>query len=694
MIGIRIGDTWLDLEVGTKIKLQLSNPLINRANMFGEYSLPFKLPSSPTNLRVLNYGAIANSASELNKSFEALLYVDGTFFSKGILKVNSYGKPYTDVNLTLNSSLLSTVKETNIRELDFGNTIDVASTHQRIEWNIDDDYIGGTLQCVIEGYGTFFQAVTTTVYAALLLLKAQVEAETFFGSETISCNPASNNIEFLANWPGIYPELRVFFNTQVGRTQTFVSQVDLLQVYQQDWQAHMNDVITQTYPAVDFMYFPVRNEGSKIPWYYNLGNDTYGEFELYFQNYYDMEESTFLPLLKEAHPLHPTGIESWLSCITPFVFVTSIFDKIGNQINAKFGGFFHSFLSIPLVVWSNYMVDLRFTTKYANWVLGTEFNVQDTLPNISIENFIKVLCDSFCLGLNPKKGGTEFTIIPLYTVLTEGDAIDWTRKVSSEVKVFPEETPNFFMSYDRSDTDVIVTDAIKILEDYEFIGAYSTFDDLPPVNTSNVDGKYFYAFVIDTNKIFIRKLIVSTVDYIWEELLTVNAPFYYFENYNAQEILAADPIAMFIGPDEYFDDEGWKIPLVKEPLSTKFLNNHSNTITKIRLLQYFGLQDNEFDHQYPMGSTVGTNYDETSVSGLDLTLQGENGLFKFFWKTWLDFLIKARRIELQINLSVLDLLSLDWSKRIHIDGSNYLIVDIKVDLPLKKPATVTLLKIE
>jgi hypothetical protein len=279
-------------------------------------------------------------------------------------------------------------------------------------------------------------------------------------------------------------------------------------------------------------------------------------------------------------------------------------------------------------------------------------------------------------------------------MLSDPQIVDWTKKVSTDIKEFPEETPNFFLNYDRSDTDEIIADALKTLENYTFLGAIETFDDLPPINTSNVDGKFFYAYVIDTSILYVRKLVEFTFDYVWEPILSFNAPFYYHENLNSQEIQAADPLAMYTGPDEYFDDEGWKIPLVKEPLSTKFLNNHSNTITKVRFLQYLGMQDNEFDHQYPMGSTVGTNYDETDVSSLDLTLHGTNGLVKQFWKTWLDFLIKARRIELQINLSVLDLLTLDWSKTYHINGSNYLIYEIKVELPLTKSATVTLLKID
>ncbi len=693
MIGIRVNDTWLDVDLGTKIRLQLTNPMIERTIMPGEFSFPFRLPASPKNLRAFQFYSFVETEGQVFPNVDAYLYVSGILLYKGILIANYQGKPYIDVNFAVSSSMIAIIKDVKVGELNWGDMIDIAVSAQSIVWNIDNNWIGGTMQCVIEGYGQFLQTVTTTVNAALLLLKAQIDAVVFFGDKTITVSVTGNEISFTADWLGVSPGLNVVFVTQVGRTQNIVSQYGGPAHFNEEWNRHMEEVNAETYPQRDYVFFPVRNTKSEVPWFYLNDIDPYGFFEIFYQNFYNPELEEFIPQV-EFENVDSPGTFSYPSGVTPFVFVAKYLDKIASALEMNVTGFFHGGIETPIVVWSNYLVDLVKSESFADNLFTTQFFLKDTLPDVTVEEFIQACCDTFCLGVNAKDRGTSFEMVLLSSLLYSSPIVDWSRKVTKEAKIYAEKmATGFLLDYNREEYDQFTKDALELIKDWEFVGAFPSTAEFPNVQGSSSQDAFLYAYAIDTNKLYLRTLPGGTFAWVWTEIFT-NAAFGYGPERDSQSVKVADPLSSYVGSDDYGPLQAWKVPHVQQPISLQVYNRHRATIKKVRFLQYLGMQGNEGDKPYPCGSTDGINLAETMISGLDLRLHGEYGLFKLFWKPWLDFLLMAKKVEMPVNLSILDVLNIDWGKRVHIDGSHYLVYDLKPDMPITKETMVTLIKIE
>ena len=95
------------------------------------------------------------------------------------------------------------------------------------------------------------------------------------------------------------------------------------------------------------------------------------------------------------------------------------------------------------------------------------------------------------------------------------------------------------------------------------------------------------------------------------------------------------------------------------------------------------------------GWSFDLNYETT---GETFTLSGydnERGLYKVFWENYINNIIDddARIVEMYLNLSLTDILNLDFRNRIDIDGQRYFLQKVEYDPTRKASSKTTLLKI-
>src|SRR6476620_6193526 len=85
-IGIQIDGEYLDLLPNTVLELEEENPFLQlEESVIGQYSLPFSVPCSETNMRLLGYP----NTLQIRKSatgIAAILFVDGVQHSRGTIK--------------------------------------------------------------------------------------------------------------------------------------------------------------------------------------------------------------------------------------------------------------------------------------------------------------------------------------------------------------------------------------------------------------------------------------------------------------------------------------------------------------------------------------------------------------------------------------------------------------------------------
>jgi len=94
------------------------------------------------------------------------------------------------------------------------------------------------------------------------------------------------------------------------------------------------------------------------------------------------------------------------------------------------------------------------------------------------------------------------------------------------------------------------------------------------------------------------------------------------------------------------------------------------------------------------GKSFDLNYETTGETFSLSNYDNERGLYKVFWENYIGNLIHedARIVEYYINLTINDILNLDFRNRIFIDGQVYYLEKVNYDPTKTGPSKVTLLK--
>lgn len=118
----------MELTPGTQLELQQENPYLQIGDQItGDYSLPFEVRSTPTNMRLLGFPGLLNTRVD-NSGLDVGLYDGGLQHSTGKVKVEKAGINLNSMQkgglslyyLTGTSSFLQDIKDVQMQEIDYG----------------------------------------------------------------------------------------------------------------------------------------------------------------------------------------------------------------------------------------------------------------------------------------------------------------------------------------------------------------------------------------------------------------------------------------------------------------------------------------------------------------------------------------------------------------------------------------------
>lgn len=114
----------------------------------------------------------------------------------------------------------------------------------------------------------------------------------------------------------------------------------------------------------------------------------------------------------------------------------------------------------------------------------------------------------------------------------------------------------------------------------------------------------------------------------------------------------------------------------------------------LRLLFWRGLQPaSDGNSLYPLLTPLATNQAGQAVGSLSLRLAGPAGTYAMLLRGWLEVKRRGALVKQPLRLSVLDLARLDLSRKVRLDGVEYLVRKLSVAVPLRKPAMVELVRV-
>lgn len=694
MLRLKVGNVFTELDPKTRVRIQRKNPLINRDVVGGEYVFPFTIPNNFEFLEQIGYKNNSQVEGFVSDVITAHLYEDETLLYTGILTIIEFLENSVNVSLKINTSKLALLKGKKLRDVDFGQ-INVAAQQQFIEWEIDNSYIGYPLQLIL-GQQTFIQYVTTTVDQAIFDLIDQINGTYYFGTTPVEAiNLGGNVIRFEATWLGISPVLRAVFNTismPSPPTATVIASSDVYQIYNDNWMSLMNANVTQSYPDVGFAFFPVLNNNSLI---YPDDTTTLPIIEDFFQNLYDTVNGTFIPRnLFEVI----SGYFTPNSCVTPFMYLPYIFDKIASILNLGAIGALHSDTEFKRIVcWSNYFVDqispyFAFDTNLSELV-----KLNSVAPDVTIEEFMTLIKDSLMVGymINPEQ---KLEIVDLNKLLDADftGVLDWSKL---EVEKKRQSATNDYSGVSYTiELDELDLDNAAIKEDFDrkiYLGRFADDASLPVMRINEELDQIYFAFATAQNCFYMLYFNPITFVGYWDAYNEVIPAFEEVVNDGELIILKiADTCRMITGATSLIPStSSWKVPLVKEEMSYNNNNIHQKN-SKVRLLQFQGMQNDVDGVPYPLGNSESTNIDGTNVSNLSMKFIGENGLKAKRFDTWINFLRVSKPIEKYWDVTGLDLLEYDYKKMIFSNGSYYIIEEIQENRPIVEPTLFKVRKIE
>lgn len=598
MLEIRVNNQTIDLFPETRLPVQEYSPIFDRDAIQRSFSFPFKIPATIRNMRILEHPTRIDGAGR-RKYQQAELRIAGHQYEQGVLVITGSTRDIIEVafkNEVLD--LLDNLSNYRLRK-DLGMNVSVVS--------------GGYVPVIILRYDLTTYAgapepvylvleVNSNVYQVLIAnagnLIAQINAD-FPGVASVQFSDSNTFTIGLSS--ATKPDIQV--NTVPalpGGTYYIYPTVDLSSTsyetfYLNVWKAHVQNANNE---IIDTHRFPT----IYAPNFYDGENDAYWGYV----NYYEETEELYLPLRTLSQQAE--------NVLVPMprlrAVLENIFERAGELTIS--GSFFDDPDLAKLIVYNNRSVEQALSASsfvlnqeaidnlsdYQYLLASPSFSIGDHLPDLTFYEFVTKLANMFPIVLQVKSSMIQIdTVASLLT----NNIIDLTAYTLEEFQKRNTQYSGFELSYERYDTP---EENAAYLQDY----AGGTNED----QTLRIKSEFFTHY-------FRRVVDVNTLD------------------------------------EQGGGGRAWTLPI--DPFPGYTLPGNSSSDIDLRLMFYFGLQDDSKGQDYPLASFYPADHAGTSLGPYSLDWAGEKGLYLNFWDDYID-LLTADEITAQFVMPVQKIIEL------------------------------------
>lgn len=460
------------------------------------------------------------------------------------------------------------------------------------------------------------------------------------------------------------------------------------------WKAAMITTTTVgPWPASDFVFFPIRNtqfgsSDDSILLTAIGGGWTYpGTVICPVQNYWHGGEF-FADWFQDFSPLSWEWDVIWT---VPFVYVNYILHEIFALGGYKMTG---SWLRDPelstLVVNS---VKAEVPGHHQDGLGNFLLDLPAFMPDMTIAEFLIGLRKAFCMFVFFDSRAKTVELTTMKDVLNSSEREEWTDKANPAYEISDEDQDTYRWKFTMDNNDKLMEDAVMDLRGSLHLADVADDSLLPPGDEPGAvrfvqDDYYFWSMNRDGT--------------VWHR---ASLPFYDEGDSAATQTVEIpfSPVATWRGVDTIPTDYAWitppailkfwKLPNVEQ--AGNFVWNAVHTADfAARLLFYRGMVEDSNGDLYPFGTSDNYDWAANRIGEYSLMWQGEDGLVNRFWKEWITFAQATRRVRRRVNLGLGDLLGLDLKVRKRIDGVDYFVEKMTVQISMTgiEPADITFLK--
>lgn len=680
MLEIQINNNILELPEDFSLMLEFRNPMFND---IGDFSFPFKILATVVNQFFLGFPERINNDNSAI-TFDTKVYFSHYLFMTGTSVFMKYimegGKKYYYLKFLLSRGNFNFLAKKNLRDVDYGSEIDLGATQAAVITEIENNYI-------VKNYPdvdcNFPETRNDDFYGDDIngdfdnFINYYDHAFSNFHANTINEDPTPDNINTLVPYPYLFFVLKkalgdIGFNS----SGDFWSHEELSTLLIHNNFA-LDAKVKKYFTDVDSSLTPyvVPNVSVKIKlnneiedddgcfnivtYQYTTQNKGYHEIQISIKvTYVGGAADYFLNqnlITIDTGPLL-NGLYTSINFVT-YIDAGEVGDVFSLHIWLTNGGTLNN-------------VRVKFNnTSYSNLNrLTKNINFQNHIPNINIKDMIKAIEFIFGFKLFPNNINKEVKLFFLKDILSSIDYIDVTEECDGQVSQDFDNEKSFNINFDWSGNDDRVSDNFKDYSEYEYLGEYDIYDDLPEIDKINQ-----IALVKNANWIYISKVNDILNYYYWSYLTDNFLDFIYNDTKNIiTENPEVSPVLM------YLRGNVWIHPVVLQKGTSEAFDTGINEFA-FRLLFYRGMQPDHNSNDYPLGSITRLNSLGDSVGAIELRWAGDYGLVETFLKEYLYWYVyRRRRAYANIQFSISQIAHLEFWKKIRIQEKYYFLDVIKL----------------
>lgn len=452
-----------------------------------------------------------------------------------------------------------------------------------------------------------------------------------------------------------------------------------------------------SYPTYKLVAPPIKNED-----FFSNDEDTFeeasflSEFSInpwgFVNNFFSDKESD----LSDFTGYH-YGVQSYVAqAFCPLLYLKFVIKQLFTELLFTPEGDWYDDSEISTLILNHMNCQTVSIAQHLGvWLYSPPLSVSpsDLVPQQSIQKFLVGLRKMWNIGFFANYATRKIYIEPLKKLLTT-DVIDWTNKASPVEEIIASEREDGYkMGYDWDSDDSIPSSFIKSLDGYTIKSAVNATTLLPSTATIG-DVRYvryeaaYYIYAKDED---------GTPN--WKKF---SYPYQEYTEGDGKNAVKAgvSPIPSSVeyitgwdADEEEYVTVQYKAPLMKQAGNCPLVYNLMGNEFGSRLLFYRGLKTDSRGYYYPFATADDTDIHGVSCGNYTMKWDGDKGLYNVWWKDWHEFLDNAKETKWKLMLSIVDILNLDFRKRIRIGSNLYLVKKITLQFPYKGEAEAQLMKI-
>lgn len=714
MLKIKIGSTWAETQ-DAEVPVTLRSPLfLDDGRIPGSFIFNFSLPNTPAMKDEIDY--LQRPARHGSKPQQKPFYLEaGALKFYGTCSIVNASDTSIEVNAPINTgSLASILKEMTMRG------IDMEGDRVAPKYNFHFLFTLETL--LANGSFTFKLFVNGAMHLYELLVNGEniIETDIFLSPSdvvtwtiTAESQPTENPDEFSVDFSLLAGTISITYNS----TEQALADISSYLVFNQTssdpftliepiW---FNDIttnlisllntngtsatwtdtsivesLTKFYPDEDFVVFPIENRKFMDKYPDDYFSIDHRSAKAAYTNFYPVlnyfKNGGFPSVLSAT--VNDEQIFAY-NLFCPFVYLAYFVKRMFTQLELNVSNNVFEEIDLKQLVIYNAFAENNFSDTNLLQIVDT-FDLKNHLPDSTLSDFLNDVLKLLAIAIDYNSVTRTVRLANMKDIVADRSFIAFPGLISSK----PYLKLNLYKGYKLSQVssdDEYVNEFFDSLSASSVTGSVATYLDLPEDPAINdiyyVElTKTYYIWTYDEETSSITwKHFSFDFDHIKQqsddgdgEILTIESSWSAVMDFAGTDSSANAPAG-----------RSWRIPRIDQAGNFAGMPSFFRSEFSKCLLFYRGMQNDLLSQPYPMGSNGVYRYNNTKISGADLSLNwnGEYGLYEKRHKAWVEWLVNnPGYFTCKASLSSLQLASIDWFKWYRIMHHDFLIREIRFNI--------------